>query len=154
MTVLSHVTATATAATADVSAFTASAAFFSRYYDPQIPTDEYGVKETEPIGWLAAAMQQQNSEMPAAMEEEVKRKSINERKGHGRTICTVDLSLPQSSWTALVFWVSLIRVKRRFATGHEVPPAIEVATPENLRLARHLTTRSWCTLCPLCRLNL
>lgn len=42
----------------------------SSYYDPQIPTDEYGVKETEPIGWLAAAMQQQNSEMPAAMEEE------------------------------------------------------------------------------------
>lgn len=41
------------------------------YYDPQIPMDEYGVKETEPIGWLAAAMQQQNSEMPAAMEEEV-----------------------------------------------------------------------------------
>eukprot|EP00903_Cladosiphon_okamuranus_P008763 g8395.t1 len=40
------------------------------YYDPQIPTDEYGVKETEPIGWLAAAMQQQNSEMPAvAMQE-------------------------------------------------------------------------------------
>ncbi|CAN0048792.1 unnamed protein product, partial [Ectocarpus sp. 8 AP-2014] len=23
------------------------------YYDPQVPTDEYGVKETEPIGWLA-----------------------------------------------------------------------------------------------------
>ncbi|CAM9498044.1 unnamed protein product, partial [Ectocarpus sp. 4 AP-2014] len=39
------------------------------YYDPQVPTDEYGVKETEPIGWLAAAMQQQNSEMPAAMQE-------------------------------------------------------------------------------------
>ncbi|CAM9267000.1 unnamed protein product, partial [Scytosiphon promiscuus] len=39
------------------------------YYDPQIPTDEYGVKETEPIGWLAAAMQQQNSEMPAAIQE-------------------------------------------------------------------------------------
>ena len=44
-----------------------------RYYDPQIPTDEYGVKETEPIGWLAAAMQQQNSEMPAvAMQEAVR----------------------------------------------------------------------------------
>lgn len=37
--------------------------------------DEYGVKETEPIGWLAAAMQQHNSEMPAAMEEEVSRES-------------------------------------------------------------------------------
>lgn len=44
-----------------------------RYYDPQIPTDEYGVKETEPIGWLAAAMQQQNSEMPAAIQEAVGR---------------------------------------------------------------------------------
>lgn len=44
-----------------------------RYYDPQIPTDEYGVKETEPIGWLAAAMQQQNSDMPAvAMQEAVR----------------------------------------------------------------------------------
>eukprot|EP00752_Nemacystus_decipiens_P006443 g5803.t1 len=40
------------------------------YYDPQIPTDEYGVKETEPIGWLASAMQKHNSEMPAvAMQE-------------------------------------------------------------------------------------
>lgn len=60
--------------------------FAPRYYDPQIPTDEYGVKETEPIGWLAAAMQQQNSEMPAvAMQEAVsgERKRREERRENG-----------------------------------------------------------------------
>lgn len=48
------------------------------YYDPQIPLDEYGVKEEEQIGWLAAAMQRQNSEMPAVMEE-----AVRKRRGKG-----------------------------------------------------------------------
>ncbi len=59
---------------------TARAPFAPRYYDPQIPTDEYGVKETEPIGWLAAAMQQQNSEMPAVAMQEAVSEEREERR--------------------------------------------------------------------------
>jgi cleavage and polyadenylation specificity factor subunit 2 len=43
------------------------------YTDPVVDTDDYGIREEEPIGWLAVSMQQQN-DMGAMAEEELKEK--------------------------------------------------------------------------------